>query len=99
MIPEEVPMLYDALLTQEEKALRDEVRKFVRDEVPADLLRSMDRDEIKFPFEFVAKLSQHGLRGLRFPKKYGGRELPGLQRWWPKRKWEFWGWLWDVPSQ
>jgi alkylation response protein AidB-like acyl-CoA dehydrogenase len=69
-------MLYDALLTQEERALRDEVRTFVRDEVPADLLRSMDRDETKFPYEFVAKLSQHGLRGLRFPKKYGGRDLP-----------------------
>lgn len=69
-------MLYDALLTQEEKALRDEVRRFVRDEVPAELLRAMDRDETKFPYEFIAKLAQHGLRGLRFPKKYGGRELP-----------------------
>ncbi|MBU1207157.1 MAG: acyl-CoA dehydrogenase family protein [Proteobacteria bacterium] len=69
-------MLYDALLTEEEKALRDEVRKFVRDEVPADLLRAMDRDEIKFPYDFIAKLAQHGLRGIRFPKKWGGRELP-----------------------
>lgn len=68
-------MLYDALLTEEEKALRDEVRKFVRDEVSADLLRSMDQEEIKFPYEFIGKLARHGLRGLRFPKKYGGREL------------------------
>lgn len=69
-------MLYDALLTDQEKALRDEVRKFVRDEVPADLLRAMDRDETKFPHEFIEKLARQGLRGLRFPKKYGGRELP-----------------------
>ena len=69
-------MLYDALLTEEEKVLRDEVRRFVRDEVPADLLRAMDRDETKFPYEFIAKLAQHGLRGIRFPKKWGGRELP-----------------------
>jgi len=69
-------MLYDALLTEEEKTLRDEVRKFVRDEVPADLLRAMDRDETKFPYDFIAKLAQHGLRGIRFPKKWGGRELP-----------------------
>jgi alkylation response protein AidB-like acyl-CoA dehydrogenase len=69
-------MLYDALLTEQEKALRDELRKFVRDEVPADLLRTMDRDEITFPHEFIAKLAKHGLRGLRFPKKWGGRELP-----------------------
>jgi len=69
-------MLYDALLTDQEKTLRDEVRKFVRDEVPADLLRAMDREEIKFPYEFVEKLAKHGLRGLRFPRKWGGRELP-----------------------
>ncbi len=69
-------MLYDALLTEQEKALRDEVRRFVRDEVPADLLRAMDREEITFPYEFIAKLAHHGLRGLRFPKKWGGRELP-----------------------
>ena len=35
----------------------------------------MDRDEITFPHEFIAKLAKQGLRGLRFPKKYGGREL------------------------
>ena len=69
-------MLYDALLTEDEKALRDEVRQFVRDEVPAELLRAMDRDEIKFPYEFIAKLAEHRLRGIRFPKKWGGRELP-----------------------
>ena len=69
-------MLYDALLTDEEKALRDEVRRFVRDEVPSELLRSMDRDETKFPYEFVEKLAQYGLRGLRFPQKWGGRGLP-----------------------
>ena len=69
-------MLYDALLTEPEKALRDEVRSFVRDEVPADLLRAMDREEITFPHEFIAKLAKHGLRGLRFPGKWGGRELP-----------------------
>ncbi len=62
-------MLYDAFLTHEEKALRDEVRRFVRDEVPADLLRAMDRDETKFPYEFIDKLAKHGFRGLRFPKK------------------------------
>ena len=58
-------MLYDALLTEQEKALRDELRKFVRDEVPADLLRTMDRDEITFPHEFISKLAKNGLRGLR----------------------------------
>jgi alkylation response protein AidB-like acyl-CoA dehydrogenase len=26
--------------------------------------------------EFIEKLARHGLRGLRFPKKYGGRGLP-----------------------
>ncbi len=36
----------------------------------------MDRDEITFPHDFIAKLAQHGLRGLRFPQKWGGRGLP-----------------------
>ena len=74
-------MLYDALLTHEEKALRDEVRRFVRDEVPADLLRAMDRDETKFPYEFIDKLAKHGLRGKReLCSKQGKKERTSLKR-------------------
>jgi alkylation response protein AidB-like acyl-CoA dehydrogenase len=67
--------MYDFMLTSEERALRDEVRKFVREEVSSDFLRKMDRDEVEYPREFVERLARHNLRGIRFPKKYGGRGL------------------------
>lgn len=68
-------MNYDFMLTPEERQVRDEARRFVREEIDSEFLRQMDRDEIKYPREFVEKLAKHNLRGLRFPKKYGGREL------------------------
>jgi len=67
--------MYDFLLTSEERALRDEVRTFVREEITSDFLRKMDNDEIIYPREFVEKLAKHNLRGIRFPKKYGGRGM------------------------
>lgn len=68
-------MLPDVLLSPEEVAIRDEVREFVRSEVPPDLLHQMDRDEITYPREFVEALGRRNLLGLRFPKDYGGRGL------------------------
>ncbi len=73
---EEEAMYYDVLMTEEAKAVRDEVRRFVREEVPADYIRAMDREEIRYPREFVQKLAAHGLLGLRFDPRWGGRGLP-----------------------
>lgn len=67
--------MYDFLLTHEERELKKEVREFVREEISSDFLRKMDKNEIEYPREFVKKLADRGLRGLRFPKKYGGREM------------------------
>jgi alkylation response protein AidB-like acyl-CoA dehydrogenase len=67
--------MYDFLLKPEERAVRDEARKFVREEVSSDFLRTLDRDEITYPREFVERLAACNLRGIRFPKKYGGRGL------------------------
>ena len=36
--------MYDFLLTEEEKKLQEEVRKFVREKVPSSLIRAMDAD-------------------------------------------------------
>jgi len=69
-------MLQDVLLSDEEKALKQEVREFVKNEVPSELLKKMDRDEITYPREFVEALGERNLLGLRFSKKYGGRGLP-----------------------
>ena len=68
-------MLQDALLTDEEKALKNEVRDFVKSDVSPDLLKKMDRDEITYPREFVKALGDRNFLGLRFSKEYGGRGL------------------------
>ncbi|HRR22380.1 MAG TPA: acyl-CoA dehydrogenase family protein [Desulfomonilia bacterium] len=67
--------MYDFMLTHEERALQAEVRRFVREEISSDFLRRMDRDEIVYPREFVERLAERNLRGIRFPKKWGGREM------------------------
>lgn len=68
-------MLLDVLLTEEEKALKQEVREFVKGVSP-ELTKKLDRDEIQYPRDYVKKLGELNLLGLRFPKKYGGRGLP-----------------------
>ncbi len=65
--------MYDFLLKPEERAVRDEARKFVRDEVSSDFLRRMDKDEITYPREFVERLAECNLRGIRFPKEVRGQ--------------------------
>jgi acyl-CoA dehydrogenase len=67
--------MYDFLLTPEEQELKKEVREFAREEITGDFLRKMDKDEIVYPRDFVEKLAAKNLRGIRFPKKYGGREM------------------------
>lgn len=67
--------MYDFLLTPEERELKQVTRKFVREEITSDFLRKMDKDEITYPRDFVEKLAELNLRGIRFPKKYGGREM------------------------
>ncbi|MBC2715503.1 MAG: acyl-CoA/acyl-ACP dehydrogenase [Desulfobacteraceae bacterium] len=67
--------MYDFLLTPEEQELKKEVREFARKEITSNFLRKMDKDEIVYPREFVEKLAAKNLRGIRFPKKYGGREM------------------------
>lgn len=67
--------MYDFLLAPEERTLKNEVREFVRSEITSDFLRKMDKDEITYPGEFVEKLAERNLRGIRFPKQYGGRGM------------------------
>lgn len=68
--------MYEFMLTEEAKTTVREVRDFIRDAVSPEYIRAMDRDEIRFPREFVENLGQRNLLGLRFPKNCGGRELP-----------------------
>jgi alkylation response protein AidB-like acyl-CoA dehydrogenase len=69
-------MFYQPLLTDNEKAIQQEVRKFVCEAVTHDFIRALDRDEIKYPREYVEELAAYNLLGLRFNPKWGGRGLP-----------------------
>ncbi|MBI9088901.1 MAG: acyl-CoA/acyl-ACP dehydrogenase [Desulfobacterium sp.] len=69
-------MFYEGLLTDEEKAVQKEARRFAREEVSPDFIRALDRDEITYPRRYVEKLAEHNLLGLRFDPQWGGRGLP-----------------------
>ncbi|PJB00550.1 MAG: acyl-CoA dehydrogenase [Ignavibacteriales bacterium CG_4_9_14_3_um_filter_30_11] len=55
--------------------IQSEMRAFVKEDVPRQLLLDLDADKIRFPREFIEKAAQRNLLGLRFPKEYGGRDL------------------------
>ena len=67
--------MYDYLISENAKKIKEEVRNFVRDEIPHSLIKQMDKEEINYPTEFLKNLGKHNLIGLRFPKQYGGRGL------------------------
>ena len=65
--------MYDFLLSEKEKALKAEARRFAKEDVPSSLIRSMDADQIRYPREFLEKAASRGLLGLRFGTQWGGR--------------------------
>ena len=67
--------MYDFLLDERARVIRDRAREFVKNEVEPEYLRRMDRDEIQYPRELYQKFAAHELLGLRFPRQYGGKEL------------------------
>ena len=67
--------MFDFLLTEEEKAIQDEVREFVKNDVPSKLIRDMDLSIIETGRPFIEMAGKKNLLGLRFPKEYGGRGL------------------------
>jgi alkylation response protein AidB-like acyl-CoA dehydrogenase len=66
--------MFDYLLNQEQKALRDEVRDFVKS-IPRQMILDMDSDTIQFPREFLEEAGRRNLMGCRYPEKWGGRNL------------------------
>jgi alkylation response protein AidB-like acyl-CoA dehydrogenase len=66
--------MLESLMTDKQRALRDEVRKYVKS-VPRQLLLDMDADKIRYPREYVVGLAKSNLLGLRFSPQYGGRGL------------------------
>ncbi len=66
--------MYDFLLSDEARRLRAEVQDLVH-WVPREMILAMDRDEIRFPREFLREAGRRNLMGCRYPKEWGGRGL------------------------
>jgi alkylation response protein AidB-like acyl-CoA dehydrogenase len=66
--------MFEVLMTEEQKQLREEVRDLVKS-VPRQMILDMDADKISFPKEFLQEAGRHKLLGLRFPEQWGGRGL------------------------
>ena len=66
--------MFEAMLTEEQRVLRDQVREFVRS-VPRQLILDMDAERVRYPRDFVLEAGRRNLLGLRFPTGYGGRGL------------------------
>jgi len=67
--------MFEFLLNEEEKALQNEVREFVKNDVSSKMVRDMDLSIIETGRPFVEMAGKKNLLGLRFPKQYGGRGL------------------------
>ncbi|MGE5844540.1 MAG: acyl-CoA dehydrogenase family protein [Syntrophaceae bacterium] len=66
--------MYDVLLTEEQRRIRDEARDFVK-WVPRQMILDMDTDAIRFPKEFLQEAGRRNLLGCRYPVKWGGRGM------------------------
>lgn len=67
--------MFDALMTESQYQLREEVREFVREDVPRQLILDMDAGNVRYPKEFLEKAAKRKLLGLRFDPAWGGRGL------------------------
>ena len=67
--------MFDYIISEEAKKIKEEVRAFVRDEVPPSLIKKMDQNEVQYPTEYLQNLGKHNLIAMRTPKEYGGRGL------------------------
>ena len=66
--------MLDCLLNEAQLGYREEVREFVRS-IPRDLILAMDREEVRFPREFLREAGSRHLLGARHPERWGGRGM------------------------
>ena len=71
----------DFRFTEEQEKLRQEVRKFLEEELPRDEYPKAENQwQYGFSPEFSRKVGQRGWIGITWPKKYGGQERSNLDR-------------------
>lgn len=67
----------DFSLTEEQKQIRDEVRRFAKNEI-VPYARQYDENE-EYPYDIVDKAAEMGLTGTRIPVEYGGAGLGAVE--------------------
>ncbi len=78
LIEEKKMPYFDFLLDDKAKALVNEMKDFMKEEVPVSLIKAMDKDEVQYPRDFLKKLGERNLLGVSLPKKWGGRGVSSL---------------------
>jgi butyryl-CoA dehydrogenase len=66
--------MFDYVMSNEQRKLRDEAREFSV-WVPREMILAMDAEKIQFPHEYLREAGRRNLLGIRIPRKYGGRGL------------------------
>ncbi|MGO9016701.1 MAG: acyl-CoA dehydrogenase family protein [Dissulfurispiraceae bacterium] len=66
--------MFDYIMTDEQKNLRNEARAFTK-WVPKQLILDMDAEKVQFPREYLQEAGKRNLLGIRIPKELGGRGL------------------------
>jgi 3-oxocholest-4-en-26-oyl-CoA dehydrogenase alpha subunit len=66
--------------TPDQDAFREEVRDFLRTELPADRPPAVDAEGYEGARQFSKKLAAKGWIGLAWPKAYGGKELGTMEQ-------------------
>ena len=66
--------MFDYLLSNKQKELKQEARDFVKS-IPKQMILDMDADKIRFPKEFLREAGRRNLMGCRYPEKWGGRGM------------------------
>jgi len=66
--------MFDHLLTEEQRRVRDDAREFVK-ATPRQLILDMDQDKVRFPREWLREAGRRNLLGVRHPRRWGGRGM------------------------
>ncbi len=62
----------DFSLSEEQRAFRDVIRRWVEAEAPKDWMRTLEADEENYPFALWDKLAKEGYFGVGISEDYGG---------------------------
>lgn len=66
--------MFDHLLTEEQRRVRDDARDFVK-ATPRQLILDMDAENVRFPKEWLREAGRRNLLGVRHPRQWGGRGM------------------------